>query len=431
MHKIIYTGQNAPSDKKTYLWKKKDENGDVALYEYKGTRWEKMAGGSGGGGMIETTYDDLVELRDSGSLSPGTWYRITDYETLVSQEGIFSAGHYFDIAVLALSEDTLSEEAKALHHEGDTYFQNCNLAAWKLQYCLDNDITRFGWAMQANEKYIEADSATIGSPREKFYRDPSHDMTVEEGGQSLTLLAWTNSDAVTIYPAALDESTGTITDAVSIINALIAEASGGFICAFTVPGQAEYHVFSAVDANPLGGKGVIYRMIDEHRNDCPYDFKNIKIGSSLDGSVYTFHFMRSGESTPRDASVTVDENLGILAYDNYIAPSHMHYDSSSDTWSMDKAMYITGCGLRVNTGNTGNYLIHNVKIAEDCYNVRLSAGNLINLDICSGVHDTTSWTVYGDEDSVITIARGKTTDENKMYSITDNMTTFITPSLPH
>ena len=83
MHKIIYTGLEAPRNKQTYLWKRKDENGASALYEYRGTKWEKVAGG-GGGGMIETTYADLVDLRDSGSLSPGTWYRIMDYETMTS-----------------------------------------------------------------------------------------------------------------------------------------------------------------------------------------------------------------------------------------------------------------------------------------------------------------------------------------------------------
>lgn len=44
MHKIIYTGLETPRDKQTYLWKKKDENGNVALYEYKGTKWEKITG---------------------------------------------------------------------------------------------------------------------------------------------------------------------------------------------------------------------------------------------------------------------------------------------------------------------------------------------------------------------------------------------------
>lgn len=29
-------------------------------------------------------------------------------------------------------------------------------------------------------------------------------------------------------------------------------------------------------ADTAGGKGVIYRMTDEHGNDCPYDFKNVQ-----------------------------------------------------------------------------------------------------------------------------------------------------------
>ena len=29
-------------------------------------------------------------------------------------------------------------------------------------------------------------------------------------------------------------------------------------------------------ADTAGGKGVIYRMTDEHGNECPYDFKNVQ-----------------------------------------------------------------------------------------------------------------------------------------------------------
>lgn len=118
-------------------------------------------------------YSDLKILRDSLSLIPGIFYRITDYVTTTTQENTQSAGHQFDIIVLATSESTLSEEAHAVLHDGDTYFANSNLSAWKLWYCLDNDTDRFAWADSTN------------------------------------------------------------------------------------------------------GKGVIYRMIDEWNNDCPYDFKNI------------------------------------------------------------------------------------------------------------------------------------------------------------
>ena len=75
---------------------------------------------------------------------------------------------------MASEKNKLQEECYAIQHEGDTYFANCNLAAWKIWYCLDNDNTKYMWADTTN------------------------------------------------------------------------------------------------------GKGVIYRMIDEWQNDCPYDFKNVQ-----------------------------------------------------------------------------------------------------------------------------------------------------------
>ena len=126
--------------------------------------------------LTPIAYADLVSLRDNGSLVAGAYYRITDYVTTTTQENTQSAGHPFDVIVLALSENTLAEEAYAIQsaRDIDGYFANSNLAAWKLWYSLDNDTERFAWADTEN------------------------------------------------------------------------------------------------------GKGVIYRMIDEWNNDCPYDFKNIQ-----------------------------------------------------------------------------------------------------------------------------------------------------------
>jgi hypothetical protein len=45
------------------------------------------------------------------------FYRITDYEFTSSDSEVKSAGHRFDIIVLALSEDTLSEDARAIQHK--------------------------------------------------------------------------------------------------------------------------------------------------------------------------------------------------------------------------------------------------------------------------------------------------------------------------
>ena len=120
------------------------------------------------------TYGQLVEMRQAALLEPGMLYRITDYATTTVQENTRSAGHQFDIVVMALDSKTLAERAWAMPHEGDTYFAASNLKAWRLLYSLENDTKRFAWA------------------------------------------------------------------------------------------------------DPVNGKGVIYRMIDEHNNDCPYDFKNIQ-----------------------------------------------------------------------------------------------------------------------------------------------------------
>lgn len=100
------------------------------------------------------TYAELVALRDSSSLVAGMQYRITDYACTTTQENTKSAGHPFDIIVTADSENTLNEEARAIQHEGDTYFADCDLNAWKIWYCLDNDATRFAWADSVNGKGV-------------------------------------------------------------------------------------------------------------------------------------------------------------------------------------------------------------------------------------------------------------------------------------
>lgn len=135
--------------------------------------------------IVETSWLNLKVLRDWGKLTPGTFYRITDYITTTIQENTRSAGHQFDIIATALDESTLSEEVKVIKHQGDEYFLNANLNAWQVWYSLDNDTDRFAWADVEN------------------------------------------------------------------------------------------------------GKGVIYKMIDEWNNECPYDFKNIQF---LNEEVYYYTF---------------------------------------------------------------------------------------------------------------------------------------------
>ena len=115
---------------------------------------DSSGGGSGGGGgeaaalATKITRTELLALRNGGNLTPGAWYRITDYRG----GGTNGAGdtqcaaNYFDILVRADDETHLNENAYAAHHDGDTYFQNSKLEAWQLKYCIDNDTSRFAWA---------------------------------------------------------------------------------------------------------------------------------------------------------------------------------------------------------------------------------------------------------------------------------------------
>ncbi len=107
-----------------------------------------------GNGVTETTYAALKTRRDAWELTPGMWYRITDYACTTTQADTQSAGHQYDILVLATAAGTLSENALAAHHSGDTYFEDSKLEAWQLKYCLDNDADRFLWADTTNGKGV-------------------------------------------------------------------------------------------------------------------------------------------------------------------------------------------------------------------------------------------------------------------------------------
>lgn len=139
------------------------DDDDFAIFTYDNA-WAKssVAISSSGGGiaqtMVETTYADLKSMRDNGTLTPGMWYRITDYVCTTTQSNTISAGNKFDVIVLATGTNSLSEQARAINHtpqEGETdYFANNNLSAWQIWYCLDNDTNRFTWVDANNGKGV-------------------------------------------------------------------------------------------------------------------------------------------------------------------------------------------------------------------------------------------------------------------------------------
>lgn len=95
--------------------------------------------------MQAVTYAELKALRDGGELVPGMWYRITDYVTMINEyltestgqvtpTHMKSAGHPFDVIVMAISTSEISQDARAIQHEGDEYFANSDLNSWQIRY---------------------------------------------------------------------------------------------------------------------------------------------------------------------------------------------------------------------------------------------------------------------------------------------------------
>lgn len=103
--------------------------------------------------MVSITWSDLKDKRDAGTLIAGQQYRITDYTCTTTWPNTQSAGHQFDIIVTADSTSKLNEQARAILHEGDTYFANSKLEAWKLWYSLDNSMN-IGWSDSENGKGV-------------------------------------------------------------------------------------------------------------------------------------------------------------------------------------------------------------------------------------------------------------------------------------
>ena len=90
-----------------------------------------IGGGSGGGGVINVTHSQLLTFKNTNQLSPGTFYRITDFRTMYDQPDFDSAGvakttvsaklgPVEPLIVVALTTDTLSSKAHQEAYPKDT-----------------------------------------------------------------------------------------------------------------------------------------------------------------------------------------------------------------------------------------------------------------------------------------------------------------------
>ena len=329
--------------------------------------------------LIKVTYDELVTLRNNNELIAGMKYRITDYVTTTAQENTQSAGHQFDIIVEALSENTLSEDAKAIQNENDEYFDESNLEAWELKYCLDNDTSRFAWAVTANivvnsenvniidtlitnnefnepflpDYYIYIDTAGNNFnryvPEEDGMR--TNDFFIECGRE-------TSPDGLEnqlcIYKNDLNDENyieGGAEEGVDYADKFFywgTEEVDGIIYDKWKKSEVDYgwnitenvsNIFILTQRITTGeinliegnkGKGVIYYMKDEWNNEAPYDFKNIKFyREEQDSYVFTFSWINENnevEDLTLRQDLLSDDEIAYGTHDNIIK-SYYQYGS--------------------------------------------------------------------------------------------------------
>mgnify|MGYP003288411912 FL=1 len=239
---------------------------------------------------VEATHAQMVAMRDQGKLIPGQLYRITDYVTTTMQVNTRSAGHQFDIIVMALDATTISEEAWAIQHDGDEYFANSNLSAWKLRYTLDN----VQWSQKVgtliedeNDGFTALSIGTVDIDGETYILWDASEF--EEDFGFTRLVSLTKEVGADMW--AYDPSTGEKgEDAQTSIAAILGE--------YTEPGN-----------------GTITWMRDEFGNECPYDFKNVqtkrwKVTDSMDGRAgFTDTYLGVLNNTPENLSIEDEEDF--------------------------------------------------------------------------------------------------------------------------
>lgn len=131
-------------------------------------------------------------------------------------------------------------------------------------------------------------------------------------------------------------------------------------------------------ADTTNGKGVIYRMIDELGNDCPYDFKNILFTrASRYTKVYTFNFYDITNAVNTDYSLK-----GQYCYDNIISrngfvqqslPFNVFLNSYSGARCYNN-VFNTNC-----YNNTFNRDTNNNVFGINCYDNTFKNGNHDNI----------------------------------------------------
>ena len=235
------------------------EQGDNLTYQNINDAFESINRFNEAYGCINVTQQELRTLRDNGQLVPGAQYRIIDYNG--DNPLITTAGHMFDIIMTAIDEYTLSNKASAAQHDGDEYFNGCNLSQWEILFELgkgasDNlilyktDINSYATSVDYEDYYeYEGEFAYEGVIYYKFVKRE------KDGDPNIYILTDT-----------LDFTGVSLSNPYTPVAELRYE-EGNYV-------SINYHTSDLIVSTNSQVYSYISYMKDEFNNECYYDFKN-------------------------------------------------------------------------------------------------------------------------------------------------------------
>lgn len=273
--------------------------------------------------LTKVTWQELKDLRDNNKLVAGSFYRITDYQCTTTQENTRSAGHQFDIVLLALSENKLAEEGWATINEREL-----------LNATFSDGITKKCWIYrpqgQSQFNIVDAETLLGASVRAEYISRDIENKTAEINISSNQLItasldynyfcksnlsawrvwycldndksrfAWTDERPYIIdsdngfqyYRAQGDDEEGyyawyTPADDINVYTQSETPSTGDSLWYKNNGEIIDYDGDKVTWFSLIGeGRGVIYRLIDEWNNDVGYDFKNIQYVRKLTNGTY-------------------------------------------------------------------------------------------------------------------------------------------------
>lgn len=133
----------------------------------------------------------------------------------------------------------------------------------------------------------------------------------------------------------------------------------------------------------IKGKGVIYRMIDEFGNDCPYDFKNIMFNGidplNTDEYYYTFNCVENGINS--DATVGYWEPEYTFTWDNEVSNNVVLASNDGGRFYLPKNIFYSS-NIRRYTRFRNNFFSYNCEknvLYNDCDNNYFSTNCCVNI----------------------------------------------------